>query len=251
MKTMLLRKLCHLWRFLMVFAVILAGGVGSRMGAALPKQYIEVEGKPVLIHTLEKFQASVMVDRIAIVADKEWRDQIRQWLSQYGITKFLDFADPGVNRQASVLSGLVKCDDYSQDKKMDKVVIHDAARALITPELIDKMLNTLTGDCQGCMAYLPLKDAIFFSEDGECVDQLVDRNKLFSAQTPECFYLHAFREVNARLTPLEMEQATGNYELAFKEGWKVCPVKGDENNFKLTTPGDMDRMISLLRAGKA
>ncbi len=233
----------------MVFAVILAGGVGTRMGQTIPKQYIDIEGKPVLMHTLEKFQTCDKVDRIAIVADEEWRDQIRVWLAQYNITKFLDFATPGINRQESIFSGVTLCKDRSENEK-DIVVIHDAARALVTSKLISDMIDALDG-YDGCMAYLPLKDAIFFSETGHTVDEIVDRNKLFSAQTPECFYLLPYWDINNRTAPEDRALIMGNYELAYRYGWKIHPVPGDENNFKLTTPGDMDRMTIILQASKA
>lgn len=232
----------------MNYAVILAGGVGTRMGQAVPKQYIDVEGKPVLMHTLEKFQACEDIHRIAIVADAVWRDQIRQWLDQYGITKFLDFADPGVNRQESIFSGLTLCKAHAENEK-DIVVVHDAARALVTSKLISELLAALEG-YDGCMPVLPLKDAVFFSETGSTVDSLIDRNRLFSAQTPECFYLLPYWDINNRTAPEERAKIMGNYELAFQYGWKIHPYPGDENNFKLTTPGDMDRMVSLIRAGK-
>lgn len=233
----------------MNFAVILAGGVGTRMGQALPKQYIEVEGKPVLMHTLEKFQSCEDIHHIAIVADAVWRDQIRQWLEQYGITKFLGFADPGVNRQESIFSGLTLCKAHAKDEK-DTVTVHDAARALVTAKLVSELLAALEG-YDGCMPVLPLKDAVFISETGSTVDKLIDRNKLFSAQTPECFYLLPYWDINNRTAPEDRAKIMGNYELAFQYGWKIHPYPGDENNFKLTTPADMDRMISLLRTGKA
>lgn len=230
------------------FALILAGGVGTRMGQSIPKQYIEIEGKPVLIHTLEKFQACEKVDHIVIVADEEWRDQIRQWLDRYGITKFLDFAAPGVNRQESIFSGLTTSKTYAKDEQ-DVVVVHDAARALITTKLLGELIDALEG-YDGCMAYLPLKDAIFFSEDGKTVSDLVDRNKLFSAQTPECFYLLPYWDINNRTSPDERARIMGNYELAYKYGWRIHPYPGDENNFKLTTPADLERMTRLLQTSK-
>lgn len=232
----------------MNFALILAGGVGSRMGQTIPKQYIEIEGKVVLIHTLEKFQDCADIQRIVIVADAEWRDQIGQWLKQYGITKFLAFADPGVNRQESIFSGLTQCKTYVESEK-DIVVVHDAARALVTSKLISELLAALDG-YDGCMPVLPMKDAIFFSQTGNTVDDLADRNKLYSAQTPECFYLLPYWDINNRTDPEERAKIMGNYELAFRYGWKIHPYPGDENNFKLTTPGDIDRMIALIHSGK-
>ena len=232
----------------MNFAVILAGGTGTRMGQATPKQYLEVEGKPVLMYTLEKFQACEAIHQIVIVADMVWHEQIRQWLDQYGITKFLGFAEPGVNRQESIFSGLSACKTHSVSEK-DIVVVHDAARALVSSKLISELVSALDG-YDGCMAVLPMKDAIFFSNTGNTVDEIVDRNKLYSAQTPECFYLLPYWDINNRTAPEDRAKIMGNYELAFQYGWNIHPYPGEENNFKLTTPGDIDRMVSLLRAGK-
>ena len=233
----------------MNFAVILAGGVGVRMGHKLPKQYIVVEGKPVLVHTLERFQACGSIDKIVIVANEVWRSDITGWLEQYGITKLLDFADPGPSRQDSVYSGLTVCKQHATGEN-DVVVVHDAARALVTPELIATLVSGLDG-YDGCISVLPIKDAIFYSKTGDAIDSLVDKATIFTAQTPECFYLLPFWQINHDATPEEREVAASNYEMGIKNNWKIHICPGDENNFKLTTPADMDRMISLLRAGKA
>lgn len=233
----------------MNFAVILAGGIGTRMGSALPKQYIVVEGKPVLMHTLERFQSCDAIDKIVIVANEVWRADISQWLVQYGITKFQAFADPGPSRQDSVYSGLTVCKDYATGEK-DIVVVHDAARALVTPQLISTLVAGVEG-YDGCISVLPIKDAIFYSKTGEAIDSLVDKATIFTAQTPECFYLLSFWQINHNATPYEREVAYSNYEMGIKNNWRIHICPGDENNFKLTTPADMDRMISLLRAGKA
>ncbi|MDD6261805.1 MAG: IspD/TarI family cytidylyltransferase [Clostridiales bacterium] len=233
----------------MNFGLILAGGVGTRMGQSIPKQYLIVEGKPVLVHTLEHFQECELIDRIVIVADAAWRTDIRCWLSRYGITKFLDFADPGESRQKSVFSGLTCCKKYAAGPG-DIVAIHDAARALTPTKQITELIKGVEG-YDGCLPVLPMKDAIFFSETGDIIDSLTDRSKLFCAQSPECFRLLASWEINNSTPPEELDRTMANWELAFRHNWRIHLHPGDENSFKLTTPGDIDRMISLLRAGKA
>lgn len=233
----------------MNIAVILAGGVGTRMGHNIPKQYILVEDKPVLLYTLESFQACADVDRIIIVADQVWREQILEWVGQYGITKFLDFADPGATRQDSVFSGLTQCKKHTANED-DIAVVHDGVRAMITPQLIHDLIAGLEG-YDGCIPVVPLKDAVFFSETGDTIDSLVDRNKLFCGQSPECFYLLPYWEINNRMSAQERSKVLADHELAFQCGWRVHVHPGNENNFKLTTPSDIERMINLIRAGQA
>lgn len=230
-------------------ALILAGGVGQRMGADVPKQYLVVNDKPILMYTLERFERCDRIDKIVIVADLVWRDTICQWLKQYNITKFVAFADPGATRQDSVYSGLTTCKDYATDEK-DVVAVHDAARALVSPTLITTLIDNLAG-YDGCVPVLPIKDAVFYSETGEKIDHLVDKTKIFSTQSPECFYLQDAWELNHRATAEERAVATSNYSMGVLAGWKIRICPGDENCFKITTPADLDRMASLLQAGKA
>lgn len=232
----------------MVFAVILAGGVGTRMGQAIPKQYIEVEGKPVIIHTLERLENCCDIDRIVIVADTEWREQIRAWMTQYGIAKFLDFANPGQTRQESVFSGVACCKQYSENDE-DTVLVHESARALVSDDLIRRIVKGLDG-YDACIPVMPMKDAILLSRTGELIDGLLDRNQLFRGQAPESFRLSAYYELNRNTPPEELCKYLADHELCFQAGWRVHCILGEETNFKLTTPDDIDHMISLLREGK-
>lgn len=232
----------------MVFAVILAGGVGARMGQAIPKQYIEVEGKPVLIHTLERLEACQKIHRIVIVADEEWREQIRAWLSQYNITKFVDFATPGQTRQESVFSGVACCRPYAESEE-DIVLVHESARALVSNDLIERIVDGLAG-YDACIPVMPMKDAILLSKTGEVIDGLLDRNQLFRGQAPESFPLIQYYELNKNTPAEELGKFLADHELCFHYGWKVHCILGEETNFKLTTPDDIDLMISLLREGK-
>lgn len=231
----------------MVFGVILAGGVGTRMGRDIPKQYLIIEGKPVLVYTLERFQECSEIDRIVIVADEMWRDDIDAWVEQYGITKFLCYATPGSTRQDSVFSGISACKLYAASDS-DVVVVHEAARALVTTTLIRNIINGLEG-YDACIPVMPMKDSIIFSDTGDSIDDLIDRTKLFCGQAPEAFYLLPYWDINANTSAEELSSYRADHELCFRHGWKIRSIPGEENNFKLTTPGDIDRMISLIKTG--
>lgn len=229
----------------MNFAVILAGGIGTRMGAHnLPKQYVEVNGKPVLIYTLEKFEKCQTVDRIIVVADTLWHDKITEWCREYGISKVCAYALPGETRQLSTVSGLVACEEQ-QSEPDDVVVIHDAARPMVSPALITEVINAAR-EYGGAMATVTAKDTIYCSEDGQFVTGLLNRASLRCGQTPEAFKLTTYLEQCRRINPEELARFNGCTEVAFKCGVNVCVVPGEEMNFKLTTQEDMDRLYTVL-----
>ena len=232
----------------MNFVVVLAGGVGTRMGQSIPKQYLVVEGKPVLVYSLERLQNCDRIDKIVIVADPFWREDIENWLKQYNISKFLSFADPGVTRQDSVFSGLTCCKAHAEGEQ-DIVLVHESARALASHNLICRIIDGLEG-YDACMPVLPMNDSILLSYTKETIDGLLDRSTLFCGQAPESFWLLPYWELNNRLSAEERASFRADHELCFNNNWKVHCIDGEENCFKLTTPGDVDRMISLLRAGK-
>ncbi len=229
----------------MNFGMILAGGMGTRMGIEnLPKQYVEVNGKPVLVYTLEQFQSCQDIDRIIVVADQAWHCQIENWCRQYGIAKFSGFAAPGVTRQQSVLSGLLAC-EAQQSGPDDIVAIHDAARPMVAPALISAGIEA-TKEHDGALAAITAKDTIYGCADGQFVTGLFDRSALCCGQTPETFKLGTYLEVNRKATPEDLDKFHGCSELAFKYGLKVRVIPGDEMNFKLTTQEDLDRLYTVL-----
>ena len=223
----------------MNYAVILSGGVGRRMGNdALPKQYMEVNGKPVLVYTLEKFQDCPQVDEIIVVANHDWDDQIWAWAKQHNITKLTTIADPGPTRQESLLSGLKACKGTGE---ADVVLVHDSARPLVSVELISHCVEALPGyDC--VLPVLEMKDMIYVSNDGKEITGFADRSTLFCGQSPELFNLQEYLQLNLQTPQHELEAIRGGCELALRKGLKVGMILGEDNNFKLTTPSDMDRM---------
>lgn len=229
----------------MNYALILSGGVGSRMRAdGFPKQYIEILGKPVLMYCLETFQAAPEIDKIIIVADETWHEDIRNWMASSNITKFATFATPGASRQGSIYNGLQVCMDMNPGER-DNVVIHDGVRPLVSQSLISGCV-ALMEKYDACLPVVPVTDTTYVSQNGEEVSGLLDRSTLFSGQSPEVFRLLPYYEINKNATAEERDSIRGAAELAYRYGLRIGLFPGDYFNFKLTTATDLDRFRAVL-----
>ena len=219
----------------MTFAIILSGGTGTRMGLDLPKQYLEFRGKPVISYSLSTFDRHPLIDRIIIVADEQWRSKIDKWLDDSGIKKFAGYADPGETRQYSIINGLKVIERLGG---ADKVIIHDAARPLVSTELITSCLENLDG-CDGVMPVLPAKDTFYLLDEQGMASKLLPRSLLAAGQAPEAFVYEKYYAANMSLSRDEILKINGSSELALKCGLTVKTVLGDERNIKITTPNDL------------
>ena len=128
----------------------------------------------------------------------------------------------------------------SQD---DIVIIHDAVRPLVSESLISNCINTAK-EHGGCMPVLPITDTVYQSKDGNTISSLLDRNTLFAGQAPEAFKLIEYYQLNASVSREELNSYKGTSEIAYKYGLTVKMISGDDGNFKITTPGDLDRFKS-------
>jgi 2-C-methyl-D-erythritol 4-phosphate cytidylyltransferase len=222
------------------------------MQSKLPKQYVQVRGKRVIQYALETLCLHNEVDEIVIVADSSWRQTILEELGEeFQIRKPILFANPGKSRQESIYHGL-QAILFDEDGKLrihrmehPKVLIHDAARPLLSNKLIHDCFAHL-GRFDGVMPCLPMKDTIYFSEDGGQITHLLPREKLFAGQSPEAYDVWMYYEANKRLLPEQIHQIHGSSEVAVLAGMHVGMIEGDENNFKLTTPEDMRRFEAIL-----
>lgn len=233
----------------MNIALILSGGVGTRLGEETPKQYIEVGGKPIITYCLETCAGHEQIDAIQIVADEDWQDFLKDELKKVGVeSKFHGFSIPGENRQLSILNGLEDIRQYAHSE--DVVLIHDAARPLLAAEEIDSCLSGIVGH-DGVMPVLPMKDTVYYSEDGVAVTSLLERSCVYAGQAPEAFYLEKYWEANQRLFPDQILTIHGSTEPAIMAGLDVAMIPGDEGNFKITTAEDLARFREMaVRAAK-
>ena len=242
----------------MVTALLLSGGTGTRMGVETPKQYIEINGKPIIAYGLQTLLSHEGVDAVQIVADEMWREVILTCMDRLqgggnedvspvkrdrGIDKFRGFSAPGINRQLSILNGLADIGTYAADS--DYVLIHDAARPLLSADLITACLNAVAGH-DGALPVLPMKDTVYFSEDGERITSLLERSRIYAGQAPEIFVYGRYYEANRALLPERILKINGSTEPAVMAGMDIAMIPGDEGNFKLTTRSDLERFREII-----
>ena len=226
-------------------AIILAGGTGSRVASEIPKQFIELSGQMMIMHSLRPFAKSSMVDKIQIVAGQEWRDKIEKELfeDQEFAQEFNGFSEPGENRQMSIYNALKGIEESLGD--VDGVTIHDAARPFVTVEDIDSCLKALENH-DGGMPVLPMKDTVYFSRNGQKVDELLNRNCIYAGQAPEAFRFREYLRANEELLPDKILLIKGSTEPAIMAGLDVAMIPGNQLNFKVTTKEDLDRAKEII-----
>jgi len=242
----------------MNIALILSGGSGSRLGSDIPKQYIRINDKMLITYSYEVLINCESIDALCLVADDAWKNALiselclsRDSLVNSGniyrsasYDKRVIFARPGSNRQLSVLNGLRDIKDYLVEGDSDSVVIiHDAARPNITEKFINFCIESLCGH-DGVMPALPMKDTVYYSEDGTCVSGLLDRGKIYAGQAPEFYRLSKYLDACESLLPDKILQINGSTEPAVMARLDVVIVPGDENNYKITTREDLERFES-------
>ena len=216
----------------MKVALILSGGTGLRLGSDIPKQYIEVAGRPIISYCLETLSSHEEVEALQIVADPAWQDLIWNCLRQTDSKKkFRGFSEPGENRQLSIFHGLQDIRTYAEDSGY--VFIHDAARPCLSPEQITDCLQGAEGH-EGLMPVLPMKDTVYTSLDGgKSVAALLDRSTVYAGQAPEVFRIGRYYEANQKLFPDRIRQINGSTEPAVLDGMEIIMIPGDEGNLRL------------------
>jgi 2-C-methyl-D-erythritol 4-phosphate cytidylyltransferase len=195
-----------------------------------PKQFIELLGSPALLYALRAFQDAPGVDRIYTVGD---RIRIENIVAGAGITKYTGCAAPGETRSLSTKNGLGLCDEDEDTI----VLVQDGSRCLLTPELVQRVIEAAREGHDGVVPALPVSDTIKVAHGGSVVETL-DRSKLHAVQTPQAFRLGLLRDIYA-VTEDELRLATDDASLVERKGGRVTLVHGERTNIKLTSPEDI------------
>ncbi|NLL19330.1 MAG: 2-C-methyl-D-erythritol 4-phosphate cytidylyltransferase [Clostridia bacterium] len=216
-----------------VTGIVLAAGQGSRMGSKIPKQYLEIGERPILVHTLELFEQTHLIDRIVLVVGNQEVEPAKEILSRFQLRKVAAVVTGGSERSHSVYHGLqLVPEDCSW------VVVHDGVRPFFTPDLLERVLKAAE-ETGAAVPGVPVKDTIKICDDAGKVITTPPRKNLWAIQTPQAFrkdwLLEAYAEAMAKNLV-----ATDDAGLLEQLGKPVQVVQGDYENIKLTTPEDYD-----------
>lgn len=223
-------------------AIVLAAGRGSRMGTDVPKQFLKIDGKPVLYYSLKVFQENPYIDEIVLVIGKEYQEYCyEQIVGRYGLTKVTTMVSGGAERYHSVYEGLKACSDCKY------VFIHDGARPFVTDAIIERCIETVRAN-DACVVGMPVKDTIKIADEDGYISSTPPRNKVWMVQTPQVFSYPLIRNAYEKMLCSNMAGITDDAMVAEAfSNQKVRLVEGSYENIKITTPEDIKIAENFLK----
>ena len=222
----------------MTTAIILAAGKSERMGSGVDKAFLSLVNKPVVAWSLLAFERCADVDRIVLVVRKDQVMASKAVAKMFGISKIAKILPGGTKRQESVAAGLAACDVDTR-----YVVVHDGARPMVTPELISEVVKQVKKS-PAVTVGRPMTDTVKRCEKGAVVTETVDREKLWTVQTPQAFQV---KEIRAAYKALGSKDATDDCMAVELNGGTVKIVENLKPNFKITTVEDLQLAGMLLK----
>ena len=232
----------------MNIALIIAGGSGARMHQDIPKQFLTVNEKPVIVYTLEAFQNHAEIDQIAVVCIDGWEQVLRAYANQFNIKKLKYIIPGGKNGQDSIRNGVFELEKHGQ--KDDLVLIHDAIRPMVSPEIIsDCIVKTKQYGC--AIATIPCAEAMVQTQDGNVSIGSYPRENLKRTQTPQGFPLGKICDLHRKALEEGITNSVASCTLMIELGEQVYFSAGSEKNIKLTTVEDIDIFKALLLAKRS
>lgn len=232
----------------MVVALLTAAGSGTRMGQDIPKQFMHVENKPLIIHTMEAFQNHPSVDAIMVVTIPTWTDVLRAYAKQFSITKLKWVVPGGATGQESICNGLMELSKDLSDE--DIVMVHDGNRCLVSSEIISNSLATYQ-EHGSAVAAIPCVEAVFRSQDeGYSSNVSIPREQLYRTQTPHTYPLGKLLWAHKLALERGISNTAASCTLMQMLGETIYFSKGAESNLKITTVDDMLIFEALLHTKK-
>lgn len=233
----------------MNIALIIAGGYGSRMGLGIPKQFVKIYGKPVLLYTLEGFQNHPQIDDIEVVCLDGWQDELRSYAKQYHVTKLKWIVTGGNTGQESIRNGVYSLEDKCKDD--DIIIIHDGIRPLVDETVLTDVINK----CQeygNAVSSLPYNEQIFLVDNEISTTKYIPRETLRRVSTPQAYkygrLLWAYKKAFAEEIGIYGSHYTNT--MMVELGERLYFAAGSDKNIKLTTRDDLELFKAYLKSKK-
>lgn len=228
----------------MNIALLTAAGLGSRMQLDIPKQFLYIEGKPVILYTMEAFQRHPQIDAMIVVTLENWKENICAYAKKYKIDKLKWISIGGKSGQESIKSGL---DELSKHCGMnDVIMIHDGNRPFVSEEIISDSFATYQ-KYGSAVAAMPCIEAIFRSDNRENSTDSIPREQLFRTQTPHTYTLGKLLWAHKKAQELKIVNTTATCVLMQKLGETVYFSRGSEKNLKLTTNDELEIFKAMIK----
>ena len=230
----------------MNYAVIFAGGVGHRMYTSkMPKQFIEVGGKPIIIHTILNFERHKDIDGICVICVKGWTGRLREMIDQEGIKKARWIVEGAETGQQSIYNGLKAIYDESEDPSQDLVLINDGVRPFVEPDIIDKNIECVKNNSSSVTVCPVPETVVEIAEKGE-IRHIPIRSKCYLSKAPQGFWLNEIIDAHHRAMEENRFDCTNSAELMRRYGHSLYVVYDTDRNIKITTPTDLVIMKGIL-----
>lgn len=234
----------------MVYALVLAGGTGNRMGSEKPKQFLMACGRPVIVHTLGKFCAYCGFEKIIVLCPKEWISYTENLVHKYMLEyeKNIAVTVGGSSRNETIMKGIkyIEKNCFLDDSTI--IVTHDAARPFINNRIIDENIKAAV-ECGAATTAVQATDTILYSPLGDNIESITDRSAMYLCQTPQTFFAEKLRTLYEALSSVEKEEFTDASGIYVKNGLPVKIVQGETYNFKITYPNDLVTAEAYIKCG--
>lgn len=232
----------------MVYGVILAGGVGKRMGGGdKPKQFYNIGGKPIIIHTIEKFVLMSEFERILVLTPRDWIEYTSKLIEKHiGANGRVVVLEGGKTRNETLMNAINYIDLEHKLNEETIIVTHDAVRPFVTGRIISENINAMEA-CDACDTVIPATDTIVESVDDTLISNIPNRKYLYQGQTPQTFKAMKLKTIYESLTEEEKDVLTDAAKIFVIRGEKVCLVLGETFNIKITYPFDLTVAEALIK----
>ncbi len=225
----------------MIYGVVLAGGVGSRMGdVGKPKQYLLIGDKPILIHTLEKFYMQSEFEKVLVLCPQEWLTHTKNLIKKYitDTAERIVVLAGGESRNETIMNAIDYIEGQGNLDEETIIVTHDSVRPFVTQRILEDNIR-YAKEYGACDTAVAATDTIVCSEDNKIISEIPERRKMYQGQTPQTFKALKLKNLYHALSPEEKELLTDAAKIFVMKGEKVHIVDGEVFNIKITYPYDL------------